>query len=263
MKKYYKILRILLRNSYIRDSKIPGYVLSSLAFNVVEITFTIVFFNVIFNNTQSLAGWNFYQILFLYMVAKIVTSVNGLLTKNGINSMTEELIRRGGLDIYLTRPVDPMILVSISKPRIYGLLSVIFEIGLAIYALGHTGYHYGIANIIFFFLMFALSFILYYFLRWVTVMPTFWFIRLYALRDIMAKLNQFMRYPAGIFPSVLKYALFIFFPILTISYIPARTLFYQPRFEFIIYMFLATFIFGIITKLLWQAGLKHYGSASS
>ena len=102
MKKYYKILRILVRNSYIRDSKIPGYVLSSLTFNVVEIFFTVVFFNVIFDNTQSLAGWNFYQILFLYMVAKIVTSVNALFTKSGTNSMSEELIRRGGLDIYLT-----------------------------------------------------------------------------------------------------------------------------------------------------------------
>jgi len=231
MKKYYKILRILVRNSYIRDSKIPGYVLSSLTFNVVEIFFTVVFFNVIFDNTQSLAGWNFYQILFLYMVAKIVTSVNALFTKSGTNSMSEELIRRGGLDIYLTRPVDPMILVSISKPRIYVIISFVFEIVLAIYALAHTGMNYGVVNIIFFFLMFALSFILYYFLRWITLMPAFWFIRLYSLRDLMGKFNQFMRYPAGIFPSVLKYALFIFFPILTISYIPARTLFYQPRFE--------------------------------
>ena len=156
-----------------------------------------------------------------------------------------------------------MILVSISKPRIYVIISFVFEIVLAIYALAHTGMNYGVVNIIFFFLMFALSFILYYFLRWITLMPAFWFIRLYSLRDLMGKFNQFMRYPAGIFPSVLKYALFIFFPILTISYIPARTLFYQPRFEFIIYMFVATFVFGIATKLLWQAGLKHYGSASS
>lgn len=263
MKKYYKILRILLRNAYIRDSKIPGYVFSGIAFNVVEISFTIVFFNVIFDNTKSLAGWNFYQILFLYMVAKIVTSVNATFTKNGTNSMSEELIRRGGLDIYLTRPVDPMILVSISKPKIYGVISLIFEIGLAIYALTRTGMAYGTTNIIFFILMFALSFILYYFLRWITLMPAFWFIRLYSLRDLMGKFNQFMRYPAGIFPRVLKYALFVFFPILAISYIPARTLFYQPKIEFIIYMFLATLFFGIITKLLWQAGLKHYGSASS
>lgn len=263
MKKYYKILKILLRNAYIRDSKIPGYVFSGIAFNLVEITFTIVFFNVIFNNTQTLAGWNFYQILFLYMVAKIVTSVNATFTKNGTNSMSDELIRRGNLDIYLTRPVDPMILVSLSKPQIYGIISVAFEVLLAIYALVHTGINYGAANIIFFFLMFALSFVLYYFLRWITLMPAFWFIRLYSLRDIMGKLNQFMRYPAGVFPSILKFALFILFPILTVSYIPARTLFYQPRIEFIIYMFLITFAFGVITKLLWQAGLKHYGSASS
>lgn len=263
MKKYYKILIILLKNSYIRDSKIPGYVLSSLAFNLVEIIFTVVFFNVIFDNTKSLAGWNFYQILFLYMIAKIVTSVNGFLTKNGTNAMSEELIRRGGLDIYLTRPVDPMVLVSISKPRIYGIISVLFEIGLAIYALAHVGIPFGILNIVFFILMFVLSFVLYYFLRWVTIIPAFWFIRLWSLRDLIGKLNQFMRYPAGIFPSVLKYALFIFFPILTVSYIPARTLFYQPRIEFIIYMFVATIFFGVLTKMFWQAGLKHYGSASS
>lgn len=263
MRKYLKILKILLHNSYIRDSKIPGYIFSNVVFNTVEILFTIIFFNVIFSNTKSLAGWNFYQLIFLYMVAKIVTTLNALFTKSGINSMSEELIRKGALDIYLTRPVDPMILVSISKPRIYGLVSIVIEMGVAVYALSHTGFSYSLLNIALFFCMFVLSVVLYYFLRWVTIIPAFWFIRLYSLRDIMGKLNQFMRYPAGVFPNVLKYALFIFFPVLTISYVPARTLFYQPRIEFIMYMFLATLFFGVITKLFWQAGLKHYGSASS
>lgn len=263
MKKYLKILAILLRNSYIRDSKIPGYVLSSLAFNIIEILTTIIFFNVIFSNTKNLAGWNFYQILFLYMVAKIIATFNSLLTKNGINSMSEDMIRRGNLDIYLTRPVDPMILISISKPKIYDLISLIFEICIAFYALSHVGIIYNLINVVLFILMFLLSLILYYFLRWFTIMPVFWFIRLWSLRDIMGKLNQFMRYPAGIFPNVLKYALFVFFPILATSYIPARTLFYQPKIEFIIYMFIVTILFGVFTKLLWQVGLKHYGSASS
>jgi ABC-2 type transport system permease protein len=156
-----------------------------------------------------------------------------------------------------------MFLVSISRPKIYGTISVIFEISIAIYAMGHVGIDYSLINIILFILMFLLSLILYYFLRWFTIMPAFWFIRMWSLRDLMGKLNQFMRYPAGIFPNFLKYALFVFFPILTVSYIPARTLFYQPKIEFIIYMLLITILFGLITKLLWRAGLKHYGSASS
>lgn len=263
MKKYYKILAILLRNSYIRDSKIPGFVISNMVFNLVEILFTIIFFNVIFNNTETLAGWNFYQILFLYMIAKFVSSFHGIFTKRGTNNMSHDLIRQGDLDLYLIKPADPMFMVSISRPQVYGVISIIFELMLAGYAIAHTGITIGALNIIWFIILMFLSIILFYYLRWITLIPVFWTIRLFSLRDIMSRLGQFMRYPAGVFPAMIKWALFVLFPIMIVSYIPARTIFYSPNILIIGYMFIITLVFAIFTKYLWNLGLRHYGSASS
>jgi len=263
MRKYWRIIWISLKNSYTRDKMIPGYVISGLLFQIFEILVTIVFFNVIFNSTESLAGWNFYQILFLYAFSKIIIGVHSLFTKKGIQSITSEQIRYGQLDFYLTKPVNPMILVTISQPRFYYAFNILLYIGVTIFSIIKSGIAIGAMNVFWLLFLFVISIVLYYFLQVITVIPTFWFIKLWSLQDLMGKLNGFMRYPMNIFPSFLKIAFFIAFPVMATSYIPAVSLFYAPRASSIMFMIGITVVFYFITNWLWKLGLKNYASASS
>lgn len=263
MIKYLKITWIIFKNAYIRDSKIPGTIFSKTLFNLSEIAVTIIFFDVIFSNTPTLAGWNFYQVLFLYAFAKVIISINNGWARGGLNTFATELVRRGDYDFYLTKPVNPMILVSISKPRIYQFIAVIFETGLALYALiaGHISI--GFSNLLWFLVLAVLGLVLYYFLSVLTVVPTFWFVRLWSLQDLIGRLNQVMRYPAGVFPSFIRFILMSVFPLIAISYLPVEALFNQVKIEYIIYVVLITFFFGFLTNFIWQLGQKRYSSASS
>jgi ABC-2 type transport system permease protein len=263
MLRYIKINLVLFRNSLIRDSQLPGYVIASLLWRVFDIAVSLIFFNVIFSNVQNLAGWNYWQVIFLYAFARTIIITHSAWTKRGIGSMATDLIRRGEFDFYLAKPVDPMIMVSIKSPRIYNFISVIFMICLAIYAAAKSGIPIGPANIAWFFILEILAFILYYFLMIICIIPAFWFIRLWTISEIMDKLNQFMRYPAGIFSQGLQIIFFLIFPIMAVSYIPAHLLFYPPRMDYIIYMILITLIFGTITRYFWYLGQKSYSSASS
>lgn len=263
MIKYFKINWILFKNAYIRDSKITGVVFSSLAFQIAEITVTIVFFRIIFSNVNLLAGWNFYQILFLYAFAKVIVSINNGWTRVGLRKFATEYIRRGDYDFYLSKPIDPMILVSISQPRIYDFVAVLFELGLCVYAILAGGIHIGIINFIWFLYLTFFGLLLYYFLCALTVVPTFWFVRLWSLQDLMGRLNQVMRYPVGVFPPFIKAILMTLFPIVAVSYLPVYTLFYPPKIEYIVYIPLITLIFGLIVSSIWRIGNKKYSSASS
>lgn len=263
MIKYLKINWILFKNAYIRDSKIPGMVFSNIAFHLVEITITIVFFQVIFANTKELVGWNFYQVLFLYAFAKIIISINGGWTKVGLSRFATQLIRRGDYDFYLVKPVDPMILTSISQPRIYNFIAVLFELGLCFYAVVVGQIQIGIVNFIWFLYLAFFGLILYYFLSVLTVVPAFWLVRLWSLQDLMGRLNQVMRYPMGVFPPFIRAILMTVFPIVAIAYLPVYTLFYPPKIEYIIYILLITLIFGFATSYFWHLGNKKYSSASS
>lgn len=263
MKRYIRINLILFRNSIIRDLKINGYIISSVLFQLFDIVFSILFFDIIFSNVQELGGWNFHQALFLYAFAKLIIVVSTIWTKRGVQSIGRELVRMGDLDFYLTKPVNPMVLVSISKPHVYEFLNLFFIIPLMLYAALKSGINIGYMNVIWFVILFVMAQLLYYFIQILTVVPAFWFIRLWSLQDILGRLSQFMRYPVNIFPFYLKFLLMVLVPILSVSYIPVSALFYPPKTLYIIAMVALTLAFGFITTRLWKLGLKHYGSASS
>lgn len=263
MKRYFKIIWIIFKNAYIRDKKIPGQVFSKLLFNIAEIAVTIIFFEVIFSNTQTLGGWNFYQVLFLYAFTKVIISINNGWSKGGLNAFATEFVRRGDFDFYLTKPANPMILVSISKPRIYQFIAVIFEIGLAIYAVVAGQINIGLSNLIWFLVLTVFGIILYYFLSVLTVAPAFWLVKIWALQDLIGRLGQVMRYPAGVFPPFVRFVLMSVFPIIAISYLPVDILFNQVKIEYIIYIIVLTFVFGFLTNSIWKLGQNRYSSASS
>lgn len=263
MIKYIKINWIIFKNAYIRDLQIPGTVTSRITFHLVDIALTILFFKVIFANTQTLAGWNFYQVLFLYAFAKIIISIHNGWTKNGLARFSSEMVRHGDYDFFLTKPVNPMILASISRPHLYNFVAVLFEINLALYALIMGHIQIGWINLIWFLVLAIFGLILYYFLLVLTVVPAFWFVRLWSLQDLMGRLNQVMRYPAGVFPPFIRAIFMTAFPIIAISYLPVQALFYETKIEYIIYIIILTVFFGFLTNFIWQLGQKHYSSASS
>lgn len=263
MKKYFKVTNMLLRNALIRDLKMPGVVASSVLFELLEITISIVFFDLIFTNTGSLGGWNFYQVLTLYAFAKFINGFYGAFCKRGIQSMAQELVRMGNLDFFLTKPLNSMYFVSVSKPRVYTFINCLLSLFLGIYSIAHTGIAIGIDNVFWFVVLAIAGIVLYYFLAVITIVPVFWFIRLWALQSVMTRMNQFMRYPANIFAPFLKFSLFVFFPVMTASYFPVSALFYNPGWKSILFVFIITFMFGIITTSFWKMGLRKYGSASS
>jgi len=263
MKRYWRINWVLFKNSIIRDSKMPGYIISSILLRILDILISILFFNIIFHFTDNLAGWNFYQVLFLYSFARIISVINNGWTRKGIMSMSDSLIRRGEFDFYLAKPVDTMLMVSISKPRLYNFLTLFFLIPTAVYAVVKSGIEINAINVFWFLFLSIFSLILYYFLQVLTVVPAFWFVRLWSLRDVINRLAMFMRYPAGVFSKNIRFALMVLFPIITVSYIPSQALFYPPQIKYIIYMLIITLFFAFLTKLLWYIGESKYSSASS
>lgn len=263
MKKYLKIMWAVIKNAYIRDSKIPGFVFVSLITSMLEIVITIVFFDIIFSASESIAGWTFYQVLFLYALAKTITSFHSALTKNGTQAMAHYYVRLGDLDFYLLKPVDSMFLVSVSKPKIYSFVSMFLTIGLGAYALIHSGTNFSFAGMAWFVVLALTTTMLYYYIQVLTIIPTFWLLQAWSLADAINKLQQFMRYPLGIFSKSLQYILTIVFPIMTVAYFPAKVLLFGPKISDIALVILVTIAFILITRYLWRLGERSYSSASS
>lgn len=263
MKKYFKIWKIIIQNSYIRDSQINGVIFFDILISLFDIVMTVVLIRVIFDHVTDLAGWKYHEVLFIYCIMKLTGAISGFIYSKGLRKVASEQIRKGDYDFYLAKPANPLILVSIGQPRIYLILNILAVIGLLIYSMINLNYQFSLLNIIFFFTLFITGQILFFFLTVISVVPTFWFVRLFALRDIMNRALQFARYPAGIYSKFLQAILFAIFPILVVTYLPAVVLFKAPEISYVIYAIIITIIFAFIAIYLWKMGEKHYGSASS
>jgi len=263
MKRYLKILSILMRNAVIRDSKIPGFVAVSILQELISIVVNIVFFDVIFSNIDSLAGWSFYQVLFLYAFSKTVASLSYAFTRYGLKDMGANMVKRGEFDFYLAKPIDTMWLVSFSRPKPTKLIAVLFYAALGVFCVFKAGIPVGIDNILWFALLFLVALILFYFLEIITIVPAFKLIRVWSLPNITPRLSEFMRYPIGIFSLPLQAILYVVFPIIAASYIPSSALFYPPKLISSVYLVLITAVFFIIVRGSWRWGERNYSSASS
>jgi len=261
--RYWKIIKIIIRNSYTRDKKIPGVVTANVFSSLFEVIITLTMFSAIFNNVESLSGWNYYQVVFLYLMMKNIVLLNGVVVRGGLNDMAKEYVRMGDYDFYLVKPVNSMLFVSVSKPRFYNIVVLMFTIPFSIWIAMKTGIDLGALNILAFIFMAFFSAILYYFLSVITIVPTFWLVRLFSLSDLMNRATQIMRYPAGIYSMLVKVIFFTAFPVLAITYLPSWTLFYSIKAEYLVYMVVITFVFGWIATKLWNIGERNYGSASS
>ncbi len=261
--KLLKVIKILMRNAIIRDLKIPGYIAVSLLQEIASIVVNIIFFNVIFSNITALAGWNFYQVLFLYAFAKTIASLAYAFTRYGLKDFGEHMIKFGDYDFHLIKPIDTMALVSFSRPSPYKLIASLFYAGLGVYAAINSGIAIEPINIFWFLILAVFGFVIFYSLEVLTILPAFKLIRVWSLPEIIPKMGEFMRYPMAIFSFPFQVFLFGIFPILAVSYIPAETLFYPPQMSRIIYLIVLAAAFFIIVRKLWKVLESTYSSASS
>jgi ABC-2 type transport system permease protein len=252
-----------MRNAIIRDLKIPGYIAVSLLQEIASIAVNIIFFNVIFSNIVSLAGWSFYQVLFLYAFAKTISSLSYAFTRYGLKDFGEHMIKFGDYDFHLIKPIDTMALVSFSRPRPTKLVATIFYAVLGVYSAMKTEIIIEPINLFWFFVLAIFGLIIFYALEVLTVLPAFKLIRVWSLPEIIPKMGEFMRYPIAIFSLPFQVFLFGVFPILAVSYIPAEALFYPPEPLKIIYLMAIAGAFFIIVRKLWKFLGASYSSSSS
>lgn len=126
IKKYIRIyLSLFRRNIMTTLSYSPFSVILELS---VELGYQIAFvlmFDMIYRNINIVGGWNRYEMLFFIGLNMFVSEM--LLSLIYIGSMFRlpELIRTGGLDTTLTKPIDSMFITTVGNPYVSGILSAL------------------------------------------------------------------------------------------------------------------------------------------
>jgi ABC-2 type transport system permease protein len=229
------------------------------------------FYVLVFRYTPTLvAGWGKYEFyVFLATTLFINSMVEAFFMPNA--EEFSELVRTGGLDFALLKPIDTQFLISLTKVDWSSFSNFFFACGLLAYSLLNLDYSPNVFEMLLYPVYVLCGITILYSLMIALAATSVWLGRNQTLYDFWFYITNFSRYPMEIYGgSVVGISLRIGFtfviPVLVVVNVPARLLSQpmQPEHWYLaLFAVLATVASIIGSRWMFSRSLESYRSASS
>jgi len=270
---YLRVFYTFARNSLVRDMSFRSNFLIEAVSSLSWMIMNLGFYMLIFRYTDSIGaetGWGQYQFFVFIATTMLINSIVQSLFMPNISNFSE-LIRTGGLDFALLKPIDTQFLISLERVNWSSLANLGFAILLMTYALANIeGYTPSPAQFLLFAPYVLLGVAILYSLMIALAATSIWLGRNTSLYDFWFYITNFSRYPMEIYRGPLGNPLRRFFtfiiPVLVVVNVPARTLAmplrstYWPLAGFAVVAAAGSLI---ASRWVFQQSLLAYRSASS
>jgi len=277
---YLRVFLTFARNSLVRDMTFRTNFLINAVTSVCWMLMNLGFYVLIFENVQlagvelqiggAEAGWGRYQFFVFIATTMIVNSLVQALFMPNADEFSE-LIRTGGLDFALLKPIDTQFLVSLQRIEWSALANFAFGLALMSFAFWRLDYLPGWPQLLLYPVYIACGVAILYSLMISLAATSVWLGRNQSLYDFWFYLTNFSRYPMEIYGgNALGVGLRVFFtfliPVLVVVNVPARVL-AQPlerqNWWLALFALLATAGSLWVSRRVFQWALASYRSASS
>jgi len=231
--------------------------------NLVSLTIQLVVITVLFSKVDSLQGWSFEQVLFIYGFSLLPLGLFNLVSVN-FYRFSEQYIIEGNFDRVLLRPVNPLAQVMFSSFGMGGLNEIALGSVVMGYAATRLQIGFGVIDSMLL-LVFAATAALVYlgvFLGLTSV--SFWFEDRMGLSPPVYNIIRFSRYPVTIFHPLIRLLLTFVLPFAWVAFYPSTWFIGGEEFRHIA---LLTPVVGLVTFSLayavWSRGMRRYSSTGS
>lgn len=267
MMRYLRLYASFVRNSLRWAVEFRVNFWTNLVANIGWMFSLVLFLEIIFRNTNSLAGWSKAEMFVLFGTYSLLRGVSNTLFYGNL-SQIPTYVRKGDMDFILTKPVNAQFFVSL---RYLGLddlgqsIAACFVIGygwlqlpvktVSLAALGDFGFLMGC------------GLVLFYSLNMILMTLAFWLVQLDNLMVLADTVFQVARQPIDIFRVfglVPKFVLTYIVPLAFLACIPVKTLFYNVNAAPVLMTAAAlAALFLTFSVLFWNVATRNYSSASS
>lgn len=222
----------------------------------------LVSVHLVFGQVEAIAGWNRDEVLLLVLVQALFFDFLWTFIFTNLNKFSR-LVRRGDLDLALSKPVNLRFLVSTRYfnnnhyPRMIFLFFLIprfvgnLPVQPTIFAWLNAG------------LFFALGLFIFYSLFFMITTTNFWFTNLFNLGELYSEVIDVGRAPVYIFKNQARTLFTYFIPTAFISTFPVQALLGQIGLEMALVGMIIGITLLIISQVFWRFALRYYSSTGS
>jgi ABC-2 type transport system permease protein len=240
-----------------------GDFLISIISTFVAAAFGLAVVLILFNRAPRLAGWSFYEILFLYGFGLIPLSIFNVLSIN-LYYFGDLYIVQGKFDRVLLRPVHSLFQILFEQFRLESLSDAGVGLGIVLFATGRLGLQFHLTDwlaLAFAALCGALIY-LSVFLMLTTV--SFWMEDRVGVMPPVYNMMAFGRYPLKIYNGFLQFLLSWIIPFGFAAFYPSSHLLGHAGYRSYFYLLpVVAAVFLALAIALWNRGVRNYSSTGT
>jgi ABC-2 type transport system permease protein len=234
----------------------------NILLNLMWLGWELLSLGIIFNNTETIGGWDFGELIALLGVFRLVhTLMIALIWPN--TEKFNQSIRDGSMDYTLLQPVNSMFLVTFSRITVWRAWDLILAAILIVVGVNMSGDTTTLVDILTFILLTVSGSIVIYSLWIVLISLTFWFTKFDNNVTILQALLDAGRYPVTVYPVWLRILVTFVIPIAVATTIPLQGLRGDLTPSRVLIFVAIGVVSFLIASQVWKRGLKQYSGASS
>ena len=234
----------------------------NILLNLMWLGWELLSLNIIFNNTDTIGGWGFGELIALLGVFRLVNTLMIALIWPNTEKFNQS-IRDGSMDYTLLQPINSMFLVTFSRITVWRIWDLVLAIVLILIGVNMSGDITTPLQILTFILLTVSGAIVIYSLWIVLISLTFWFTKFDNNVTILHALLDAGRYPVTVYPAWLRILVTFVIPVAVATTVPLQGLRGDLDIgRILMYMAIGVASFLIASRV-WKAGLKQYSGASS
>ncbi len=274
---YLRVFLTFARNSLVRDMMFPANFIIETISSFCWVTMSVAFYLLIFEYTDQIGGdgtaggaWDKHQFFVFIATSLFINSIVQMFFMTNADEFSE-LIRTGGLDFALLKPIDTQFLISLRRIEWASLANFVVAGVLMAYALPRVeGLTLTLWQLVLYPVYVAAGVGILYSLTIVLAAASVWLGRNTSIYDFWFYITTFSRYPMEIYSGPvggwLRIVCTYVFPILVVVNVPARTLakpLHPEYWHLALFAIFATIVSFLGSRWVFQRALLSYRSASS
>ena len=240
----------------------------NILLNLMWLGWELLSLSIIFNNTETIGGWDFWQLGFMFSLWKMSHGLHEALFIP-FRGRHDEYLRQGDYDSFLIRPVHPIIqILARCEFGSNALAEWLPSVAMFFITASHVTVPWNAGTVAFLFVLLLSGAVIEWAVYLFISSTGFWFIRTNNLRGIAGVfLFRVANYPLHIYGRVFPFIMTFIFPFAFMAYYPTHYFFGVENTLFSAWLPLLTPLAAALALAVacgfWSLGVQKYQSSGT
>lgn len=223
----------------------------------------LLVFQALYTKVDKIGTWGRGEMIIFIGTFSMINAINMFIYFFGVIGIPDK-IKSGDLDLYLTKPVSPLLRLTFERINPGSMPLIVMSIFIIVYGINVENIQLTVVKAVSYVFWIIIMTILYYELEVIIRSVSFFVISNVNISKIEdAGLELCMKLPGIVFHGVYKLIFCFILPYGIIATIPVQSIVGELEIVGALYGIIIVAVFTVLTSIIWKNGIRHYNSASS